>query len=159
MGNACDKRRDVAERAADRNAAAEPDRGLPTPAERPGAAVVIYDGHCGFCCQQVARLARWDRRQKLAFLSHHDPECARRFPELPAEELAAQLLVLSPAGTAHGGATALRYLARRLPRLWPTLPLLYLPFSLPVWQWLYRQFAQRRTRGTHSPGCSNGCPR
>ncbi len=131
---------------------------LPGPEQRPQAAVVIYDGQCRFCRGQVARLARWDRRERLAFLSYHDPECARRFPELGAEQLASQLFVVSPTGTAHGGAAALRYLARRLPRLWPALPLLYLPFSLPLWQWLYRQIAQRRKHPAAPSDCHDRCP-
>ena len=46
---------------------------LPTPADRPDADVLIYDGHCGICTSQVARLAKWDSRGSLAFVSLHDP--------------------------------------------------------------------------------------
>ena len=33
---------------------------LPSPADRPEAEVVIYDGHCRICTGQIRRLARWD---------------------------------------------------------------------------------------------------
>ena len=47
---------------------------LPTPAERPDADVVIYDGQCGICTAQVRKLPWWDCQGKLSYLSLHDPE-------------------------------------------------------------------------------------
>ena len=47
---------------------------LPTPADRPQADILIYDGHCRICRAQVERLCRWDSRKSLAFLSLHDPQ-------------------------------------------------------------------------------------
>ena len=52
---------------------------LPTPAELPNAPVVIYDGHCKFCTGQVKNVRRWDGRDRVAFISLHDPEVARRW--------------------------------------------------------------------------------
>jgi len=123
-----------------------PNLALPTIDERPGAAVVIYDGHCVFCRSQVNRLARWDHLGKLAFLSAHDPEVARRYPDLSHDDLMQQMYVVDPKGKRHAGAGGFRYLSRRLPLLWVLVPCLHIPFSLPVWQWLYRQVAKRRYR-------------
>jgi hypothetical protein len=53
----------------------------------------------------------------------------------------------------HRGADAIRYLARRLPALWPLLPVLRLPGSMPAWRWLYRKLADRRG----SPVCGEKC--
>src|SRR5262245_61298748 len=123
-----------------------PNLDLPTIAERPGAAVVIYDGHCVFCRSQVNRLAKWDRNRKLAFLSAHDPETSRRYPDFRLDAISEQRYVVDPQGRRHAGVGALRYLSLRLPRLWALAPWLHIPGSAPIWQWFYRQIARRRYR-------------
>lgn len=117
---------------------------LPSPTEVPAADVVIYDGHCRFCTNQVQKLARWDGKGRLAFLSLHDPEVAKRYPNLSYDDLMKQMYVVTPGGKQYAGAAAFRYLTRRLPWLYVLAPLLHIPFTLPVWQWLYRQVAIRR---------------
>lgn len=128
---------------------------LPTPAERPQADIVIFDGHCRFCRAQVEQLARWDARgRRLAFLSLHDPEVAKRFPDLTYDQLMQEMYVVDRHGRRHAGAAALRYLSRRLPVLYIFAPLLHLPFTLPLWRWAYRQVAKRRYWfGRSAPVC------
>ncbi len=126
---------------------------LPSPAERPEADVVIYDGHCRFCTGGVLRLASWDRSGRLAYLSLHDPEVARRYPDLTHEQMMAQMYVVDRQGRRHGGAAAFRYLTRRLPILWPLAPFMHIPFSLPVWQFFYRQVARQRYRFGKTAAC------
>jgi predicted DCC family thiol-disulfide oxidoreductase YuxK len=129
---------------------------LPTVEERPEADVVIFDGHCAFCRDQVRRLDRWDRAGRLAYLSLHDPLTAQRFPDLDREQLMQQMYVIDPSGNRHGGASALRYLSRRLPTLWLLAPLLHIPFTLPLWQWLYGLVAKRRYRLSGGDSCKDG---
>ena len=117
---------------------------LVTPTERPTADVVIYDGHCRFCTSQIRRLAGWDKQQKLAFVSLHDPFVAEHYPDLSHDEMMKQMYIVDQRGNRYGGAAALRYLSRRLPRLWPLALALHIPFSLPIWGWLYKQVAKRR---------------
>ena len=117
---------------------------LPTPQERPEADVVIFDGHCKFCRGQVERLSRWDRGGRLAFVSLHDASVAEKYPDLTHEMLMDQMYIVDQQGNRYGGAAAFRYLTRRLPRLWVLAPILHIPFSLPLWQWGYRQVAKRR---------------
>jgi predicted DCC family thiol-disulfide oxidoreductase YuxK len=131
-----------------------PQTPLPTPADRPDADVVIYDGDCRFCTTNVRRIARWDKGGRLAFLSLHDPEVARRWPDLTHEMLMEEMYVIEPSGRRHAGAEGFRYLTRRLPRLWLLAPLLHLPFSLPLWKWGYRQVAKRRYK---LAGKTNAC--
>jgi predicted DCC family thiol-disulfide oxidoreductase YuxK len=119
---------------------------LASPSERPQAAVVVFDGHCNLCTAQIERIARWDTRGALAFLSLHDPEVYARYPELSHDELMQNMVVVDPQGGRHAGADALRQLSRRIPRLWWLVPILHLPGSLPLWQWLYSQVARRRYR-------------
>lgn len=129
---------------------------LPTPAERPNADVVIFDGNCGICSGQVGRLANWDRAGRLAFLSLHDPEVAARYPDLTHDELMANMVVVDRDGRRHAGAAAFRHLSRHVPRLWWLAPLLHLPGTMPMWQWVYRQVADRRYRLSEAAGCATG---
>jgi predicted DCC family thiol-disulfide oxidoreductase YuxK len=118
---------------------------LPTIVENPDADILIYDGDCRFCSGQVQRLARLDGTGKrLAFISLHDPEVTRRWPDLTHEMLMEQMYLVDPQGNRYGGAAAFRYLTRRLPWLWILAPLMHIPFSLPVWQWMYRLVARHR---------------
>lgn len=119
---------------------------LPTPADNPAADVVIFDGHCRFCQGQVARIHRWDGGNRLAFISLHDPTVARDYPDLSHEQLMERMYIIDRQGHRYGGASAIRYLTRRLPWLWPAAPFLHIPGSLPVWTWLYNQVAKRRYR-------------
>lgn len=90
----------------------------------------------------------------LRFTSLHDESVARDFPELSREALLAEMFVVDRRGIARCGATAWRYLSRRLVLLWPLAPLLHLPGSLPVWNWLYRLVARNRYRLAGS--CAEG---
>ena len=136
--------------------AAKPSRALPTPAERPDADVVIYDGHCRICTAQIRKLAWWDCQGRLAYLSLHDPEVARRWPDFTHEQLMKEMYVIDRHGKRHPGAEAIRYLSRRLRRLWWLAPILYIPFTLPLWSWLYRQVANRRYKFGKTADCDGG---
>lgn len=129
---------------------------LPTIVERPSADVVIYDGHCRFCTQQVRKLARWDFRRQLAFISLHDEGIRLRYPDLTHEQLMEQMYVVTHTGERYAGAAAFRYLTRRLPPLWILAPFLHLPFSLRLWQWAYRQVAKRRYQLLKTDACEGG---
>ncbi|MFM7108588.1 MAG: thiol-disulfide oxidoreductase DCC family protein [Planctomycetaceae bacterium] len=115
-------------------------------AVRPARDTVLYDGRCRFCRGQIALLRRLDVRRSLRFVSLHEPEVARDFPELPAEDLMRQMYVVDTAGRARGGAESVRYLSRRLPLLWPLALPLHVPGSLPFWNALYRLVARHRYR-------------
>ncbi len=132
---------------------------LSTIDQRPRADIVIYDGNCQFCRKQVERLARLDTGGRLAFVSLHDPLVRERFADLTHEQLMEQMYVVDQDGNRHGGAAAVRYLSRRLPRLWLLMPFLHIPGSMPVWQWGYHQFAKRRYRlnpSSTNPNCDDG---
>lgn len=138
------------------NAQPAPTIPLATPAERPNAPVVIYDGHCRFCIQQVSRLARCDRSGRLAFLSLHDPSVAERYPDLSHDALMREMYVVDPRGGRHGGVQALRFLSRFLPTLWPVAPLLHVPFTTSLLRWGYQRIAERRYRLAGKVDCEDG---
>ena len=122
---------------------------LPSPRDFPESDIVIYDGNCRFCVNQVRSLLRFDGRNRISFVSLHDPFVAEQFPDLSHDQLMEQMfLIRRQESDQHdkrlAGAAAIRYLTRRLPKLWIFAPLMHIPFTLPIWQWLYRQVAKRR---------------
>ncbi len=119
---------------------------LPDPDQTAATDVVIYDGHCRFCSGQVRNLYRldWPSGGRLSFLSLHDPRVTERYPDLTTEQLMQQMYVVDRKGRRHGGSEAVRYLSRRLPLLWPFVPLLHLPGTAGLWRWGYHQVAKRR---------------
>lgn len=129
---------------------------LPDADERPGADVVIYDGHCRICTGQIERLARWDWGHHLAYVSLHDARVADRYPDLSHDALMKEMYVVDQRGTRHAGASAIRYLSRRLPALRWLAPILHVPGSLPLWTWLYQQVAKRRYRFGRVEACDSG---
>ncbi|MCA9123761.1 MAG: DUF393 domain-containing protein [Planctomycetaceae bacterium] len=140
------------------NTATQKSMELPGLEEHPNADVVIFDGNCNFCRGQVERLARWDRGGRLAFVSLHDPLVAQRYPDLTHDQLMEQMYLVDQSGQRYGGAAAFRYLSRKLPRLWLLAPLMHLPFTLPLWQWCYRQVAKRRYKIAGKQDCDgNAC--
>lgn len=108
--------------------------------------VVLFDGQCNFCRSQINILRRLDSRNRLEFVSLHDSEVATRYPNLTFAQLMEQMWIVTASGAQYGGAYAVRYLSTRLPILWPVAPLLYFPFSMPLWCFLYRMIAKYRYR-------------
>ncbi len=122
------------------------------------AVVVIYDGDCIFCQRQVLTLSRLDWFGSLSFVSLHDSFVSENFPQLTFEALMDAIHVVDRHQRVWVGAAAARNLALRLPTLWFLLPLLYLPFSLPLWQKCYGVIARRRylIAGKSGVSCENG---
>ncbi len=131
---------------------------LPDPDDYPAADVVIYDGECNFCRSQVARLRALDCcGNRLSFLSLHDPRVAECCPNLSHEQLMEQMYVVNTDGQLFGGSDAVRYLSRRLPLLWPAMPVLHLPGTAGLWRWAYHQVAKRRYKiSGRSQDCQDG---
>ncbi len=120
--------------------------------------VVLYDSECNFCCSSIELLRRFDGRQRLRFLSLHDPTVPIAYPDLTYDKLIKEMWVIAYDETRYSGADAMRYLSRRLPMLFPLAPLLHIPFSMPLWRWMYRVIARNRYR-IAGRKCSNGACR
>jgi predicted DCC family thiol-disulfide oxidoreductase YuxK len=133
--------------------------GLPSPADRPAASVVIFDGQCRFCLSQVARFHAWDHQGRLAFLSLHDPLVHALWPDLTHDMLMREMYVIDPAGNRHAGFDSLKYLSRQLPRLWWLAPFLHIPLTRPLWSALYAWVARNRYRWGQVSTCQHGACR
>lgn len=114
------------------------------PALETAQATVIYDGLCKFCTGQIDNLRRIGGNKKLRFVSLHDPEVAKNYPDLTYDQMMEQMWVIAPDGRRFGGADALRYLSTYLPLLWPIAPFLHIPGTRGLWRWAYKQIAKRR---------------
>ena len=134
---------------------------LPSPKDFPNADVLIYDGQCVFCQGQVKNLMRLDGKNRLAFVSLHDQFVAEQFPDLGYDQMMEQMYLIPTAeGGGYtsqriGGVSSVRYLTRRLPKLWILAPLMHFPFSMPIWQWGYKKIAKHRYKiaGKSGPQC------
>lgn len=109
-------------------------------------AAVLYDGQCAFCRKSVAILRRLDWLGRLRYVDARDsgslPENARAFAP---ERLLEEMHLLTPeGGRVHHGFAAFRWMAWRLPLLWPAAPFLYLPGVPWLGQKLYLWVARNR---------------
>ena len=122
--------------------------------------VVIFDGDCKFCLKQVRNLKWVDgKARRLSFVSLHDPFVAEEYPDLEYEQMMQEMYIVDTAGNRYAGASAFRYLTRRLPVLWILTPILHIPFSLPLWKMMYRIVATHRYRiagKNQADGCQDG---
>lgn len=130
---------------------------FPSPIELPRADLVIFDGDCVFCTGQVKNLMRFDGNDRLAFISLHDEFVAEHFPDLSHEQMMEKIFVVPNSKSGYtdqryGGAAGIRYLTRRLPKLWIFAPLFHIPFTQPIQQWCYRQIAKRRYKIARKTG-------
>ena len=114
----------------------------------PPRAQVLYDGDCAFCRKSIAFLRRLDWFGRLDYVNVRDAsEPPLQNPSVQRAPLLEQMHLLTPHGRALlAGFHALRWLAWRLPILWPLAPLLYLPGVPSAGQRLYLWVARNRFR-------------
>ena len=111
-------------------------------------AVVLYDGQCPLCRKTASILRRLDWLGRLRFNDCRDavgipPNTAHLDPGRMIE----QMHVLTPdRATAFAGFRAVRWIAGRVPVLWPLYPLLFIPGMAKVGQQLYLWIARNRFR-------------
>jgi predicted DCC family thiol-disulfide oxidoreductase YuxK len=109
------------------------------------AAVVLYDGVCGFCNSSVQFIIRNDRRGRFRFaaLQSDVGKALLREHNLPAEEV--ESVVLIEDGKAYRKTRAALRIARRLDGAWKAFwPLVVVP--APLADVFYDLFARYRYR-------------
>ncbi len=79
--------------------------------------VVIYDGECAFCINQVHRIQQLDRKAQFEYLPRQDSNTELRFPVLATEDFNSGMRLISPEGKLYVGADAIYQIAMRLPGL------------------------------------------
>jgi len=109
-------------------------------------AIVLYDGQCPLCQKSVQILKRLDWLDRLQF---HDARALDQLPKskipLDSQRLLEEMHLLTPDRTqAPCGFRAFRWMAWRLPALWPLAPWLMLPGVPWLGQKVYLWIARRR---------------
>jgi predicted DCC family thiol-disulfide oxidoreductase YuxK len=117
---------------------------MPVPATK--QAIILYDGLCPFCIKNVAILKRLDWFGRLRF---HDCRDTAGIPantaHLDPARMIQEMHILSPdRTTAYSGFRAVRWIAGRVPILWPLYPLLFVPGMPRFGQRLYLWIARNR---------------
>ena len=105
--------------------------------ERAPSPTLIYDANCGFCRRWVARLKRWDRRDRIRLLPLQDPS-APALARRPRAELERAAHLVRADGTILSGAWAAREVFAYVPGGWLPLALLHLPGAMAVADRAYR---------------------
>jgi predicted DCC family thiol-disulfide oxidoreductase YuxK len=112
----------------------------------PARVIVLFDGQCAFCRKAVSLLRRLD------WLGRFDCRDARDVANLPPsgdpldpQRLLEEMHVVTPdRKRAYAGYRAVRWIAWRLPLLWPLAPFLHLPGAVWLGSKLYRWIARNR---------------
>jgi len=108
-------------------------------------AVVLYDGECAFCQRSVKLLKRLDWLGRFASQDARDvPRLPPCDPPLDPAKLLEEMHIVPVAGAPRAGFRAYRWMAWRLPPLWPAVPFLYLPGATWLGNRLYRWVAKHR---------------
>lgn len=84
-------------------------------ATAPQKTVIVYDGDCHFCRDQIARIQRWDANNQFEYLPRQAPEADVRFPILKSIDFDKGMRLIEPNGNNFEGADAIHQIARRLP--------------------------------------------
>jgi predicted DCC family thiol-disulfide oxidoreductase YuxK len=103
---------------------------------------LIYDAECRFCRRWVARLKRWDRRDRIFLLPLQDP-AAPDLAGLPREALRQAAHLVREDGAVCTGAWAAREVLAYLPAGWLVRIVARVPGVMALADLAYRRVARR----------------
>jgi predicted DCC family thiol-disulfide oxidoreductase YuxK len=111
-------------------------------------ALLLFDGDCALCRKGVAQLRRLDWFGVLRYADARDrAHLPATVPPLDPDRLLEEMHLLpADGGRIYHGFGAFRWLAWRLPLLWPLAPFLYLPGVPTLGQRIYLWVARNRFR-------------
>ena len=109
-------------------------------------AIVLYDGECPMCCKTTSILKRLDWRRRLSFHNCRDTNgIPANTAHLNASRMIAEMHVLaSDRKSALSGFRAVRWIAGRIPLMWPIYSLLFIPGMAKLGQRIYLWIARKR---------------
>ncbi|HET9888294.1 MAG TPA: DUF393 domain-containing protein [bacterium] len=109
-------------------------------------ALVFYDGECSLCTASVRKLEALDSLGRLEYRNIRDPRTFAAHPEIDPQRALARMQLLPP-GKNHPleGFHAFRWIAARLPALWITVPLLWIPGASWIGTRIYDRVARTRS--------------
>ena len=103
---------------------------------------VLYDGSCSLCRASVARLRRFDTRERVETLDLHDPTASTRFPQIDREQAMRWMQAVDTRGRVWSGVDAWARIGSLLPG-WSLLArILLVPgihwFAARAYSWVAR---------------------
>ncbi len=108
-------------------------------------ALILYDGQCPLCRASVRRLRALDWRGRLDFADARDPAVLADHPDVDPQRALVRMHLAPPdRGEVLDGFRAFRWIAGRIPLLWPLWPFLWLPGATPLGNRLYDLVAANR---------------
>ncbi len=118
---------------------------------------VLYDDECSFCTFQMKLLSWLDWRNRFALVPAADPRVATLAPALTAQQLNEAIHCVTPEGTVHRGARAIRFISQDLPLLWPLALLLWVPGIILIAERVYALISRNRQLISRVFGCKGAC--
>ncbi len=120
--------------------------------------LVLYDDECPLCIFQM-KLLTWLDWLNVAALVPLSSERAQEAvpPDLDRDALRAAMHVVTAQGRVHRGARCIRFLALRMPLLFPIALLLWVPGVIWVAEFVYNLVARNRLILSRLFGCKEAC--
>jgi predicted DCC family thiol-disulfide oxidoreductase YuxK len=125
------------------------------------ALTLYYDGKCPFCSTEMARLRRWDKAGRLAFVDIAQPGFDPTHLGATMEQLNLEMYSQTADGAVFAGTQSILAAYRLVGRGWLVWPL-RVPLLRQFLSWLYRLFARNRYRMSRllgyklAPQCEEG---
>lgn len=125
------------------------------------ALTLYFDGRCAFCSTEMARLGRWDKHRKLAFVDIAQPGFDPAHLGATMAELNLEMYSQSADGAVYAGIDSMLAAYTLVGRGYLVAPL-RVPFLRPPLAYLYRMFARNRYRMSRllgyklTPVCQDG---
>jgi predicted DCC family thiol-disulfide oxidoreductase YuxK len=109
---------------------------------------LVYDGCCPLCIRTMTQLDELDGARRLRYVDlERETDRARALlPGVSLEDMRQAMAVVTPTGVGLRGFFAFREISRRLPVLWPLVPLMYAPGAAWVGTRVYAWVAANRAR-------------
>lgn len=118
---------------------------------------VLYDSDCPLCTFQMKSLTWLDWFDKVRFLPINNSRSAELAPGVDREDLMEAIHCVTPDGTIHRGARAIRFLGMRMPLLVPAALVLWMPGVIWIAEKIYQFVSRNRLFFSKIFGCKGAC--
>lgn len=120
-------------------------------------ATLLFDAHCGVCRKEMARIARWDRRELLSFADIRDPAFDAASWGVNQEAVLRRLHAVTEEGELRVGMDAVRLIYQAAGLGWLLAPTAW-PILRPLFDRAYLWVADHRFAISRWLGlaCENG---
>lgn len=119
--------------------------------------LVLFDSDCPLCTFQMKALTWLDWLDKVRFIPIASERASVVAPHLTREDLMEAIHCVTPEGTIHRGARAIRFLGLRMPLLVPVALFLWLPGVIWIAEQVYQFVSRNRLFFSKIFGCQGAC--